>query len=160
MSHPLSSLISKVRWSIYVTRVKLSTKLSPLWRTQPAYPSITWKNGGPIDRYYIEKFLERYRNDVHDVVLEAGGAVDYTRRFGGDRVTQAEVLYPRPGFPDGTLVGDLMTGEGLTEASFDCLILTHVFTYLYDLRAAAATCRRLLRPGGVMLAAVPGLAGC
>ena len=43
--------------------------------------------GRPLDRYYIENFLESHRTDVRGRVLEAGNNA-YTVRFGDDRVVR------------------------------------------------------------------------
>src|SRR6185503_10443139 len=48
--------------------------------------------GLPIDRYYIEAFLERCSGDVHGRVMEIGDAT-YTNRFGKGRVTRSDVLH-------------------------------------------------------------------
>src|SRR5207342_2788685 len=40
---------------------------------------------------------------------------------------------------------------------FDCVIATQVFQYIYDLEAAFRTVHRILAPGGVLLATVPGI---
>ena len=47
--------------------------------------------GLPIDRYYIERFLQRHAADIRGRVLEVGDNA-YTRRFGGDRVTNSDVI--------------------------------------------------------------------
>jgi SAM-dependent methyltransferase len=135
----------------------IAVRLGLLRRIRPLRRDFGIGRGTPIDRHYIAGFLERHRADIRGAVLEAGGYVNYTRRFGGDRVTRAEILYPKPGFADGTLVGDLATGEGIPEGAFDCLVLTQVFPFIYDLRDAVATCHRALRPGGVLLVTVPGI---
>ena len=49
--------------------------------------------GLEIDRYYIEKFLTEFSTDVRGRVLEIKHNA-YTRRYGGDRVTQSDVLHP------------------------------------------------------------------
>jgi SAM-dependent methyltransferase len=128
-----------------------------LRRTRPLRRDFGFSSGTPIDRYYIEGFLDRHRTDIRGTVLEGGGYGNYIRRFGRDRVTHAEVLYPKSGFADGTLVGDLATGEGIPEDTFDCLVLTQVLPFIYDVRGAVATSYRALRPGGVLLATVPGI---
>jgi SAM-dependent methyltransferase len=129
-----------------------------LRRLQPIGGNFGIERGGPIDRYYIEGFLRRHREDIRGAVLEAGGFAHYTRMFGGDRVTHADVLYPRPGYDGGTLVGNLETGEGLPDAAFDCVILTQVLPFVYELKAAVAHTHRVLRPGGVLLATLPCIA--
>jgi SAM-dependent methyltransferase len=135
----------------------LIVRFGLLRRTWPLRRDFGFSKGTPLDRHFIEGFLERHRADVHGVVLEAGGYKSYTRLFGGDRVTRAEVLYPMSGFPDCTIVGDLATGEGIPSETFDCLILTQVFPFIYDLPAAVRTCHRALKPGGVLLTTVPGI---
>ena len=41
--------------------------------------------------------------------------------------------------------------------SFDCAIVTQTLQFVYDVRSALATLHRILAPGGVLLATVPGL---
>ena len=53
-------------------------------------------------------------------VLEIGEAA-YTRRFGGSRVIQSDVLHPVAGNDEATLVGNLTTGEGIPQSAFDCI---------------------------------------
>lgn len=112
--------------------------------------------GLSIDRYYIEGFLARHRGDVRGHVLEVADAA-YTRKFGGDRVTRSDVLHAVEGNSQATIVGDLATGVGIPEESFDCLILTQTLPFIYDVRAAIAQCYRALKPGGVVLATLPGI---
>jgi hypothetical protein len=138
-------------------RSELVVRFGLLRRVNPIGRSFGMDRGGPIDRHYIDAFIEQHRQDIRGVVLEAGGFTSYTERFGEGRVTRGEVLYPKPGFPDGTLVGDLVTGEGIPSGTFDCLILTQVFPFIYDLSAAVMTCHRVLKSDGVLLATMPGL---
>src|SRR5262249_31537577 len=41
--------------------------------------------------------------------------------------------------------------------TFDCAIVTQTLQLIYDVRAALHTLRRILKPGGVLLATVPGM---
>ena len=60
-------------------------------RLDPVSRDWGYDRGVPIDRYYIENFLDRHAGDIRGHVLEIG--VDsYTWRFGGDRVTKSDVL--------------------------------------------------------------------
>jgi SAM-dependent methyltransferase len=130
--------------------------LGDLRRLEPIDGAYGCGRGRPIDRHYIEGFLQRRRGDVQGRVLEVGDD-HYTRRFGGDRVVHGDVLHGAAGNPRATLVGDLATGKGLPEACYDCFICTQTLQYVYDLPAAAATIARLLAPGGVLLLTVPGI---
>src|SRR5690606_26975795 len=110
--------------------------------------------GTPLDRYYIERFLERHRSDIHGRVLELGDP-GYTQRFGGNRVEQSDVLHATPGNRKATIIGDLQSGQGIPADAFDCIILTQVLPFLFDFHGAVRTVHRALRPGGVVLATLP-----
>jgi SAM-dependent methyltransferase len=109
-----------------------------------------------IDRYYIERFLAHRASDIHGHVLEIAENT-YTRRFGGTRVVQSDVLHAAPGNPDATMIADITHAEHLAANAFDCIILTQTLQYIYDLRAAMRTLYRILKPGGVLLATCPGI---
>lgn len=113
--------------------------------------------GTPIDRIYIEQFLERHSADIRGRVLEVGDD-RYSRRFGGERIARQDVLHVHSDNPAATIVGDLADANTLPENSFDCVILTQTLQYVFDLRAAVSNLRRALRPGGVALITVPAIA--
>lgn len=127
-----------------------------LRRVTPVSRLFGFDRGGPVDRYYIEQFLEAHADDVQGRVLEVGDR-EYTTRFGADRVVQSDVLHARTGNPEATLVGDLATGEGIPSGSFDCIILTQVLPFLWDFKSAIRNVERALKPGGVLLATLPGI---
>jgi SAM-dependent methyltransferase len=81
----------------------------------------------------------------------------YTRRFGGDRVESVEVLHVEEGNPQATIVGDLADAPHIPDASFDCVICTQTLLLIWDVRAAIATLRRILEPGGAALVTIPGI---
>lgn len=127
-----------------------------LRRVEPVSRVFGMDRGQPIDRHYIEQFLDTHRLDVRGRVLEVAEAT-YTQRFGGDRVTHSDVLHAVEGNPAATIVGDLVTGRGLDDAIFDCIILTEVLSFIYDIHAVVQTLHRILRPGGVVLATSAGI---
>ncbi|WP_062291023.1 class I SAM-dependent methyltransferase [Nostoc piscinale] len=127
-----------------------------LRRLKPISRDFGYNRGLPIDRYYIENFLERQAKDVQGRVLEIGDA-SYTRRFGGDRVTQSDVLHVIEGNPEATIIGDLTNADHIPSEVFDCVILTQTLHLLYDMRAALITLYRILKPGGILLVTVPGI---
>lgn len=112
--------------------------------------------GLPIDRYYIEAFLERCAADVRGRVLEIGDAT-YTHRFGQGRVARSDVLHISGNGTEPTIVGDLAGGENIPGNVFDCLLITQTLQFIYDFHAAMRTMYRALAPGGVLLLTVPGL---
>ena len=123
---------------------------------QPVSRVFGFDRGTPIYRYYIERFLDQNKSDIQGCVMEVGSA-SYTKRFGGSRVDKIDVLHATSGNPHATLVGDLATGSGIPDHAFDCIVLTQVLPFVFDIFGAVKTCHRALRPGGVVLATVPGI---
>lgn len=124
-------------------------------RTEPVSAVYGCDRGRAIDRYYIEAFLERHRDDVRGGVLEVGERT-YTERFGGDRVTKSDILHVHD-VPEATVVADLSRADSIADESFDCLLLTQTLHLIYDMPAAMRELHRILRPGGTVLATVPGI---
>jgi len=131
-------------------------RFGDLRRTRPISREYGYDRGLPIDRYYIERFLSRHASDFRGRVLEIGDAA-YTRRFGGDRVTISDVLHVHEDNPAVTIVGDLTAADHIPSCSFDCFVLTQTLHLIYDVPAALKTAYRILKPGGVVLATVPGI---
>ena len=114
------------------------------------------RGGPPIDRYYVERFLAVHATDIRGRVLEVGDDT-YSRRF-GTGVERTDVLHAQPGNPKATIVADLAQGAAeLPSGAFDCVILTQVLQMMGDPSGAVRTLRGILRPGGVVLASVPGI---
>src|SRR5262249_50040235 len=107
-----------------------------------------------VDRRYIDDFLMAHASDVKGAVLEVQED-DFTRRFGGDRVTTSDVVDLDESNPRATLIADLRHAPGLVSDRYDCIILTQTLHVIDAVGAVLVECRRLLRPGGVLLATVP-----
>jgi SAM-dependent methyltransferase len=131
-------------------------RFGSLRRVTPLSRAFGYDRGRPVDRYYIERFLSANGSDIHGHVLEIADDA-YTRRFGGDRVIKSDVLHVREGQPQATIVADLACADHIPADSFDCVILTQTLQFIYDVPAALRTVRRILRPGGVVLATLPGI---
>jgi SAM-dependent methyltransferase len=127
-----------------------------LRRLQPVSREFGYDRGLPIDRHYIERFLETHRRDVAGRTLEIGDD-EYTRRYGGDRTTRRDVLHVHGRNSAATIVGDLADAPQITDGIFDCIVVTQTLHLIYDVDCAVATLHRILRPGGVVLATFPGI---
>lgn len=132
-----------------------SIGLGDLRRLEPVSREYGFDRGQPIDRYYIAQFLAANAALVRGRVLEIGGN-DYTRQFGGGRVTRSDILNVKAGVPNTTFVSDLTDGTGVPDSAFDCLILTQTLHLIFDVSAAIRTLDRILKPGGTLLLTVPG----
>ena len=123
---------------------------------EPISRHFGYDRGLPIDRHYIEQFLYRNRIYITGHVLEIGDD-SYTCRFGGDRVTMRDVLHINDDNPKATIISDLSAGEGIQSDAFDCTIITQTLHLIYRPESALRTLHRVLKPGGVLLATVPGI---
>jgi glycosyltransferase involved in cell wall biosynthesis len=127
-----------------------------LRRLAPISRRFGFDRGGPIDRYYIESFLDRHREDVRGHVLEFGDDA-YTRRFGDGRVVVSDVLHVHEGNPAATYVADLAKADNVPSDAFDCILCTQTLQLVFDVGAAVDTLYRILKPGGVALVTIPGI---
>jgi SAM-dependent methyltransferase len=141
-------------------RRRLRRLTRPAWlgtvrRTSPISDVWGRDRGSPVDRYYIERFLDRERQRIRGRVLEVMDA-DYTERF-GTGVEQSDVLDVDPANSVATIVADLAHAETIPSDTFDCFILTQTLQFVFDIRAAVNHAHRILGPGGSLLCTVPAV---
>jgi SAM-dependent methyltransferase len=105
--------------------------------------------GTPIDRHYVERFFAEQADAIHGDVLEVG-ELEVARRFGANRVAALTTL----AVDDGTR----FRLSQLSGKRFDCIVVGHVLHRLYEVRPFLRALHRLLKPGGVLLATLPGAA--
>jgi hypothetical protein len=152
-------------------RRRLEVHRSPLMEAgaEPAAPSpVEWGSlrrvepvsrvwgvdrGQPIDRYYIERFLDVHRSHIRGRVLEVKDP-NYTRTFGSG-IERCDVLDLVQHNPDATLIADLEEEQSLPPAAYDCFILTQTVHVIYDVRVVLRNAARALDSGGVLLATLP-----
>jgi len=115
-----------------------------------------YSRGNPIDRYYIEKFLENNSAYIKGHVLEVGDD-SYTKEFGKDKVNKSDILNAEDNQPNTTIVADLNHGDHIPSDMFDCIIITQTLHLIYDVKSAIKTLYRILKPNGVLLATFPGI---
>jgi peptidoglycan/xylan/chitin deacetylase (PgdA/CDA1 family)/glycosyltransferase involved in cell wall biosynthesis len=123
-------------------------------RVQPLSPRWGLDRGQPIDRYYIERFLDRHRADIRGKVLEVRDA-RYTKQFGGSAVTASDVVDIDPTNDAATITADLRSAAAIAADSYDCIVLTQVLQFIDEIPAALAECYRILKPGGALLVTAP-----
>ncbi|NTZ42339.1 glycosyltransferase [Altererythrobacter sp. SALINAS58] len=151
MVRPIRKLLGRSRKHLPLGTVDLGD----LNRTQPVSIDFGWDRGKPIDRYYVERFLEQNAKDIRGRALEIGDA-SYCRRF-GQEIEQQDVLHVSESAPQATIVGDLARAGTLPEAAFDSIVLIQTLHLIYDMKAAVEEVYRALKPGGILLLTVPGI---
>lgn len=109
--------------------------------------------GTPVDRWYIERFLDSNRGYIHGDVLEIAEST-YTYKF-GTNIKQAYKLHVNGS--DGCTKGNLANGEGIIPDMADCFICTQTLQFIYDIHSAVRNIHKLLRPGGVALITAHGI---
>jgi SAM-dependent methyltransferase len=144
-----------------LNRLRLRLGLGPgqslLRGTKPINPNDYGESRGQcIDRFYIERFLQKHTADIRGHVLEFGDD-RYTRRFGADKVTRIEVVHRTSDNPHATIVADLSCGENIPSETFDCIVCTQVLHCIFEVEAAVRTLFRALKPGGVVLVTDAGI---
>ena len=82
----------------------------------------------------------------------------YTRRFGGDAVTdRGRDRHRLPATRWRRSSPICATPPAIPTATYDCIILTQTLHCIDDMPAALRECARILRPGGVLLATAPSV---
>lgn len=130
-------------------------KDSFLNKTTPISRVFGFDRGKPIDRYYIEKFLQQNASYIQGVVLEVAGD-KYSKQFAQQPITQ-EILHFDASNPKATIIGDLTKKETLPANKIDCFICTQTLNFIYDVTSALQGARYLLKENGIFLATVAGL---
>lgn len=113
---------------------------------QPVSRTFGSERGMPVDRVYIENFLNQHIEDIRGTAMEIASD-DYIEKFGTD--VQEKLILHVKGWGKNVIQGNFETGEGLTENMVDCLICTQTLQYIYDVKRAISNIHKILRPNGV-----------
>jgi hypothetical protein len=124
-------------------------------RRKPISRQFGFDRGTPIDRYYIDTFLQKNNKCIKGKVLEVAENT-YSKRFGSN-VTSYEILHYDNSNKNATIIGDLTKPDTLPENTIDCFICTQTLNFIYDVQNAITGCYKLLCAKGVLLATVSGL---
>lgn len=137
-------------------RKKTPIIFSDFNRNKPVSRVFGLDRGTPIDRYYIEKFLQNNAGLIKGRLLEVAES-HYSKLYGGNKVESFEILYATPDNKNATIIGDLTDISTLPENRVDCFICTQTFNFIFDVQKALEGAHHLLKPGGVLLATVAGI---
>ena len=140
-------------WARTVTRGLERPSWGNLRRVTPLSAVYGFDRGTPIDRYYVDTFFTANRHLVTGRVLEIQTR-DHIRRYGSG-VTAADTLDINASFRP-TYCCDLAQAAIVPTGSYDCFVLPNTLCFLRNLDDALREARRIVRPGGAILATVPG----
>lgn len=113
--------------------------------------------GGSICRFYIDRFLNQYKQCISGNVLEIGDreyTVKYMNKLAKSYVMHFDSQYNNTEYD---FYGDLRNGKGLKKNFFDCIILTQVLNFVSDLSTIPQVLVDSLKPSGVILLTVSGI---
>ncbi|MCU0679523.1 MAG: class I SAM-dependent methyltransferase [Planctomycetes bacterium] len=145
-------MLRKIRAAVMpVVRPKWRYFLVPQRQLKPISQKHGYDRGTPIDRYYADKFLGEFQDCIKGRVLEVGNRF-YTKKFGGERVTQSDALDIDPRNKRANITSDLRDLKAVADDTYDCFIMTFTIGMIDDYRSALKESRRILKPGGILLA--------
>jgi len=131
-----------------------SVDFGDLGRTTPISQTFGFDRGMPIDRYYIDAFLNQNQEAIRGQVLEIAEDT-YSKRFGGSKVTQIDVLNPADQTGNRTIQTDLTKPVELNK--YECVILTQTLHVLSKPENAVRNLHKSLKSMGILLATFPGI---
>lgn len=125
---------------------------------EPLNRTFGFSRGTPIDRYYIENFLDKYKELIRGDVLEIAENT-YTKRYGNrEKVRNSYILHVEADQNDEKIIrGNFETGEGIRADSMDCIILTQTLQFVFDLKKTVSHIYKMLRENGTALITVSGI---
>lgn len=111
--------------------------------------------GTPIDRFYIEDFLNLNAALIKGNVLEIGDST-YSRKY-SENIEKINVLHYNNTNNEATIVGDLSKPETLPDSVFDAFICTQTLNFIFNVKEAISGCHKVLAENGVFLGTVAGI---
>jgi len=149
-------MISKIRFlTLKIRRLLNIPDWKNLRQLTPISDIFGLDRGTPIDRYYIEHFLERNRSYIQGHILEVGENT-YTRKFGVS-VQTSDILHYNASHRKANIIGDLTIPASLPQEKYNCFICTQTLNFIYDIHSAIEGIHYLLRQNGIALVTVAGI---
>lgn len=113
--------------------------------------------GTPIDRYYIENYLEEVSHEIIDSGVKPNniievGADSYSKKYFSSTRNE-EIHFDILDYTKGM---DLTETDTLPKEKYDVFVCTQTFNFIYDVKKAIEGAHYLLKPGGYLLATVAG----
>ena len=130
-----------------------SIDFGDLKRDRPFCPQFGHFRGSPVDRYYLDRFIDEIRNEVKGVTLEIGGLKQNRELYKLANVTK--FLTMDLGGPDLDIVGDAHDPNVVEEESMDSILLFNVLEHCEQPWVVVDNVYRWLKPHGQVFCMVP-----
>jgi SAM-dependent methyltransferase len=148
------SVVSNLARAGFVAPAPGSLDWGDLRRLVPLCPRFGFSRGTPIDRYYLDRFVERIRPEVTGDVVELGGRDSNRESYGLIGATRYRGLDQRAR-SSVSLAGDAHDSSILPERSLDAVLAFNVLEHCHSPWLVAENMGRWLRPGGKAFCMVP-----
>ncbi|HZY58180.1 MAG TPA: methyltransferase domain-containing protein [Candidatus Binataceae bacterium] len=160
---PIRKMIPSRLKQVVRQKLGLPTAVGARWRMANGVEPLSYEWGGDrgnaLFAVYVGEFLTEFREDIRGHCLEFNNDA-YTSAFGGSQVEKLDILHQDNSNPQATIWGDLTRENNLPSDTFDCIICTHVLHLIFEVWKAVPEIYRMLKPGGVLLVAVPQVSMC
>jgi len=138
-----------------IKRLLRNTNWQNLRSLKPISSSFGFDRGTPIDRIYIEHFLESNKEHIHGIVCEIAENM-YSKKF-GKNIERYEILHYNNENDKATIIGDLTNPLALPANTINCFILTQTLNFIYNFKDAIKGIHFMLNQGGTALVTVAGI---
>ena len=128
----------------------------PTRSLEPISAVFGFDRGKPVDRYYIESFLEECSSEIKGRCLEVHDD-SYTKRFGGNKVTKADVVDIDENNKHANIYADLSKADHIPSNTYDTLVITHTLGLIPEQEKAVEHLYRILKPGGKLILTVSAM---
>ena len=125
-------------------------------RLVPLSSTFGYGIGTPIDRYYIDAFLEKNKSYINGNLLEIGDD-EYIKKYGGAGSNLLVLTFSKDKKNKKYFFGDLTDLKTLKKGKFDCFVCTQTLNFIYDFDSAVKGAHYLLKKNGVVLVTVSGI---
>lgn len=144
--------------SLFVLRLYFTLKgrgqLGLCEELQPYSRDFGFHLGTPIDRFYINDFVKKHKNDIYGTVYEIGDD-QYSKRY-AQKNSRIVILNESHRHKFSVQV-DLNGKNPHLYNTADCIILTQTLNFVYNFHNAIDEVLNILKSGGVCLITVAGI---
>ena len=143
--------IKRLKSSLYKHFLIKKIRFGSLRSLKPVDRDFGFNLGTPIDRYYIDNFIKKNHHLIKGEVLEIGEDC-YSSKH-SNQVFNLTILNVDE--KEGCIQGDLESGIGIPENSFDCIIMTQTLPFVFDVSSAISNVYKILKPNRFVLQTNP-----